>query len=329
MRVSESQHRLLFNSIDEGFRVLERIEATSDTPIDFRYIETNPAFEKHSGHGGVVGKTIRETSLGEPEDWYSIHDLVLTSGQPIRHQHALETRGKFLELYEFPLNNPEQNRLAIIFQDITERNLTSANGLKWTAIVDASDDMIASMNTEGLFTSWNPGAERMFGYMADEVLFKPTSMMLSPDQNSAGPGVFDSFEKGDATVHLEVERRRKNASMFWLSVTMSPLKDGDDKIIGASIIGRDITAQRKAEAHREILVGELNHRVKNTLAIVTAIASQTLAGASSIKSAKDAFEERFLALSRAHDLLMRENWSGTDLGNIISTTIEPFSVKQN
>jgi two-component system, chemotaxis family, CheB/CheR fusion protein len=329
LRASEAQYRGLFNSIDEGFCVLERVEATADTPIDFRYIETNPAFERHSGHEGMVGKTIRETSPGEAEDWYSIHDLVLTSGQPIRHQHALETRGKFLELYEFPLNNPEQNRLAIIFQDITARNLSAANGLKWTAIVDASDDMIASMNTEGLFTSWNPGAERMFGYVADEVLFKPTSMMLIPDQNSARPGVFDRFEKGDATVHLEVERRRKNGSMFWLSVTMSPLKDRDDKIIGASIIGRDVTARRKAEAHREILVGELNHRVKNTLAIVSAIASQTLSGASSIKSAKDAFGERLLALSRAHDLLMRENWSGTDLGNIINTTIEPFLVDRN
>ena len=329
LRESETQYRNLFNSIDEGFCVLERVEATADTPVDFRYIEINPAFEKHSGHRDVVGKTIRETSPGESEDWYTIHDLVLTSGQPIRHQRALETRDKFLELYEFPIDSPKKNRLAVIFQDITKPRSAAEIGLKWTAIVASSDDMIASIDVEGLFTSWNPGAERMFGFMAEEVLFKPSSMMLSPNQNSARPSVFERFEKGDPAVHLEVERRRKDGSMFWLSVTMSPLKDGDDKIIGASIVGRDITERRKAEAHREILVGELNHRVKNTLAIVSAIASQTLAGAVSVKTAKDAFAARLMALSRAHDLLLHGNWTGSDLASVVKATVDPHDGEQS
>ena len=323
LRESEAQYRGLFNSIDEGFYVLEKIEATASTPIDFRYIEINPAFERHAGHGDVLGKTIRETSPGEPEDWYSIHDLVLTSGQPIRHEHSLETRGKFLELYEFPLNNAKKNRLAIIFQDITERKSAAAVGLKLKALVESSDDMIASVDTEGLVTSWNPGAERMFGYAAEEVLLKPSDLLLNPGQNSAIPAIFERFENGGDTVHLEAERRRKDGKMVWISVTISPLKSADLKVSGASIIARDITERRKAEAHREILVGELNHRVKNTLAIVSAIASQTLSGAISVKSAKDAFAERLMALSRAHDLLLHGNWSGSDLANVIKATIGP------
>ena len=92
---------------------------------------------------------------------------MLTSGQPIRHQHALESRGKFLELFEFPLNDAKKCQLAIIFQNITERKSASEVGLKLTAIVESSDDMIASIDNEGLVTSWNPRAEKMFEYAAE------------------------------------------------------------------------------------------------------------------------------------------------------------------
>ncbi len=329
LRQSETQYRELFNSIDEGFCVLEKIEATATTPIDFRYIDVNPAFERHAGHGGVKGKTIRETSPLEPEDWYSIHDQVLTSGQPIRHQHSLDSRNKFLELYEFPLNSEKKNRLAIIFQDITEKKLAAEVGLKLTALVGSSDDMIASMDAEGNFTSWNAGAERMFGYTAEEILYKQSSVLLNPGQNSVKSQIFDQFERGGENVHIEAERQRKDGSTVWVSATISPLIAANGKIEGASIIARDITQRRRSEAHREILVGELNHRVKNTLAIVSAIASQTLTGAVSVKTANEAFSARLMALSRAHDLLMHGNWSGTDLASVVKATIEPHNGGQN
>ena len=154
-------------------------------------------------------------------------------------------------------------------------------------------------------------------------------MLLSPGQNPARPEIFERFENGGDTVHLEAERRRKDGRMVWISITISPLKSAEQKIIGASIIARDITERRKSEAHREILVAELNHRVKNILAIVSAIASQTLVGAVSVKAASESFAARLLALSRAHDLLMHENWSGTDLANVVKSTIESHSGGQS
>lgn len=323
MQESEQLYRTLFNSIDEAFCVLEKIEATATSPIDFRFIEVNPAFANHAGHGDVLGKTIRETSPGEPEDWFEIHDLVLTSGQPIRHQHSLETRGKFLELYEFPLNDAKNSRLAVIFQDITERKSAAAVGLKLETLVGSSDDMIVSIDASGKFTSWNAGAERMFGYSPQEILFKSADVLLNPEQTSLKPQIFEQFEKGGENVHIEVERRRKDGSMVWISATVSPIKSVAGKIEGASIIARDITQRRRDEAHREILVGELNHRVKNTLAIVSAIASQTLTGAISVSAASQAFTARLQALARAHDLLMHGNWTGIDLGSVVRATIDP------
>ena len=329
MRESEAQYRMLFNSIDEGFCVLEKIEGVEGAPIDFRFIEVNPSFEKQAGTSGVLGKTIREMFPEEPESWYRIHDQVLTTGKAIRHEHNLNSRNRVLELYEFPLHDGKESRLAIIFQDISERKSAAAMGLKLTDLVASSDDMIASIDAQGLITSWNHGAERMFGYSAEEVLLKPLDLLLDPSQNSAKLEIFERFEKGGDTMHLEAERRCKDGRMVWISVTISPLKSADQKIVGASITARDVTARRRAEAHREILVGELNHRVKNTLAIVSAIASQTFAGSISVKSANESFAARLLALARAHDLLVHGNWSGTDLASIVKSTIEPHAEGAN
>ena len=325
VRESEAQYRTLFNSIDEGFCVLEKIGGSDGLPIDFRFIEVNPSFEKHAGTGDVLGKTIREMFPQESEDWYSIHDRVLTSGEAIRHEHNLESAGRVLELYEFPVNDVKNSRLAIIFQDITAGKSAASVGLRLTALVESTDDMIASIDGDGNFTSWNSGAERMFGYTAAEILNKSYSVLLAPGQSSVKLRIVEQFENNLANVHVEAERRRKDGSMVWISVTVSPLRSAGGKIAGASIIARDITERRRAEAHREILVGELNHRVKNTLAVVSAIASQTLAGAISVESANESFTSRLLALSRAHDLLMHGNWSGTDLASVVKATLEPLA----
>lgn len=119
-------------------------------------------------------------------------------------------------------------------------------------------------------------------------------------------------------------RLRKDGSPVWVSLTISPLKDGQGHVIGASKIARDMTERRRADEHRDILVRELNHRVKNTMAIVNAIATQTLGSASSLAEAKQAFEQRLMALARGHDLLTDGDWSGTDLDSVARATIEPL-----
>ncbi len=87
----------------------------------------------------------------------------------------------------------------------------------------------------------------------------------------------------------------------------------------------EITERKRADEHREILVGELNHRVKNTLAVVQSIASQTLGNASSIEDARAAFGSRLMNLAKAHDVLTRENWAGADLADIVIDTVKPHA----
>jgi len=118
-------------------------------------------------------------------------------------------------------------------------------------------------------------------------------------------------------------RLRNDGSLVWVSLSVSPLRNAEGAVIGASKIVRNMTERRRADQHREILVGELNHRAKNSLAMVQAIASQTLASATSLEAAKLAFDSRLGALARGHDLLTHGNWVGTDLTSVVKATIEP------
>ena len=123
-------------------------------------------------------------------------------------------------------------------------------------------------------------------------------------------------------------RQRKDGSQVWVSLSASPVTNGEGRIVGASKIARDITERRHAETQRAVPMGELNHRVKNTLATVQAIAAQTLSNSKSLTEARGAFEARLMALSRAHDLLTQESWEGADLHTVVSKAIEPLGAEQ-
>src|SRR5665213_4248145 len=119
LRESEVRYHSLFNSIDEGFCVIEKVEGGVGDAVDFRYLEANPAFATQSGMSGMVGKTIRQVLPDEPEGWCLIYDTVLRTGEPIRFERDFVTHGRVLELYAFRVEEQTHRRVAVIFKDIT------------------------------------------------------------------------------------------------------------------------------------------------------------------------------------------------------------------
>jgi PAS domain S-box-containing protein len=122
LRESEAKYRSLFNSIDDGFCIIERV---AGEPIDFRYIEVNPAFAMQTGISDVVGKTIREVVPGLPEAVYEIYENVLNTGEPVRSEIDVPSISRTLETYAFQTEN--ESRLAVIFKDISDRKRHDAN----------------------------------------------------------------------------------------------------------------------------------------------------------------------------------------------------------
>jgi PAS domain S-box-containing protein len=120
LKKSTENYRLLFESIDEGFCILEKINKSGE-PLDFLYVQANKAFESQFGVGNVLGKTIREVVPGESEEWVETYDTVLRTGKPIRFERVLSTKGRWLELYAFKVEDETNNHVAVLFKDISER----------------------------------------------------------------------------------------------------------------------------------------------------------------------------------------------------------------
>src|SRR5712671_1966388 len=133
------------------------------------------------------------------------------------------------------------------FHDITERKQAErAMGLL-AAIVNSSDDAIISKNLDGAITSWNDGAERMFGYTAQEAVGRRIAMIIPPDRLDEEARILERLKAGERIEHYETVRVRKDAKRLDISLTISPLKDGAGSVIGASKVARDITDRKQAE----------------------------------------------------------------------------------
>ncbi len=151
--------------------------------------------------------------------------------------------------YQQSMNYVEAiGRVRIYGVDVTEqRRATSESLQRLAAIVESSDDAIIGDTLDGTITSWNHGAERMYGYTAGEVVGQPISILVPPDCSNEVPQLLDRIRRGERLEHYETIRIRKDGRPVTVSMTLSPIKDASGQIVGASIIARDITERRRAE----------------------------------------------------------------------------------
>ena len=129
------------------------------------------------------------------------------------------------------------------------------------AIVESSDDAIVSKNLQGIITSWNAGAERLFGYQAHEAIGRPVIMLIPPDLVNEEPGILDRIRRGERIDHYETIRVRKDGTRLNISLTVSPILDKHGRVIGASKTARDITDRKRMEAELKAWGEQLESRV--------------------------------------------------------------------
>lgn len=132
---------------------------------------------------------------------------------------------------------------------------------QFASIIESSDDAIISKDLNGIITSWNRGAQRIFGYKAEEVIGKSIMILFPKDRQSEEPAILKRIIEGERIDHYDTVRQRKDGSLVDVSLTISPIKDTNGVIIGASTIGRDITARKKAEDDLKMFASILEERV--------------------------------------------------------------------
>jgi PAS domain S-box-containing protein len=178
-----------------------------------------------------------------------------------------------------------------ITRDVTERKRAEEKLLQAAAIVENSDDAIISKDLNGIILSWNPGAERIYGYSAAEVVGKSITMLIPPDRPDEEPHILEQIRRGMRVDHYETVRVRKDGTIIDVSLTVSPVKDAQGRIIGASKIARDITARKRADEQlsEQAEIIETVNRL-----------GQTLAGELDIHNLVQAVTDAATEISNAH-----------------------------
>jgi PAS domain S-box-containing protein len=167
-----------------------------------------------------------------------------------------------------PIHNAQGLLLGVVlvFRDITERRRAEAMQTRLAAIVESSDDAIISKTLDGMITSWNQGAERIYGYTAAEVVGQPITLLVPPDLPDDLPGILARLRRGERIDQYETQRVTKDGTLLDIALTISPLVDGAGVVMGASTIARDITARKKAEVALQQAYVHLEQRVQERTA---------------------------------------------------------------
>ena len=245
------------------------------------------------------------------------------------HEVAVESRMQLLgddtvleanrDLTQIKALNIQQ---ATLLRELRE----SEQRLRWLAsIVESSDDAIVSKSLDGIITSWNRGAERVFGYTAEEVIGQPITIVIPQDRQDEERVILTRLRRGERIEHFETVRQRKHGSLIVVSLTVSPVKDAEGKIVGASKIARDITEQKRAQEQIATLAREAEHRSMNLLATVQAAVN--LSRSDTAAGLKQAIEGRIVALANVHSLFVEKRWIGAELSTIATQELAPYSEK--
>ena len=198
-----------------------------------------------------IGRTDQDLFPSDEARLVRQNDLSVLASRTMEEFEELCTRPDGVHYYlsfKFPLQDKEGRLLlAGMSLDITQQKLAEEAQHQLAAIVESSHDAILSLDLDGTITSWNRGAEKLYGYLAEEVVGKPISVLIPSDHTDDFPAIIERLRKGTPIEHFETVRVAKKGRRIDVSLSVSPILNADRRLIGASKIARDITERKQAE----------------------------------------------------------------------------------
>ena len=214
--------------------------------------------------------------------------------------------------------------IVLTFVEVTDIKRAQHAGDRLASIIASSNDAIISKDLDGNVTSWNRGAERLFGYTADEMASKSITLLLPPGHDAEETSILDRIRRGERVEHYETVRRRKDGSLVDILLTVSPMRDALGKVVGASKVAHDIGVRKRTDKLLHTVMHELSHRSKNLLSVIQAMAQQTARLSPSVEAFLDRFNARIHGLAASQDLLVSQDWSGALLEDLVRQQLRPF-----
>ena len=305
----------------------------------------NAAYRRLVGGRDVIGKRVIDAVPElDTQGYVELLDQVYRSGEPylansvpVRLERGAggEIETRFISFIYQPIRD-EEGRVTGIFAegvDVTpaaEADLARrAAERRLQAVLDNASVAVFLMDEKQQCAYMNAAAERLTGYSLAETMGRPLHDVIHHTRPDGTPFPLEecpidrAFPENNNMQGEEVFVH-KDGHFYPVAFTASPIRDEASNTIGTIIEVRDISAEKAAAEHQRLLINELNHRVKNTLAIVQSLARQSLRDEISPAEAKQAFEGRLTALARAHDILTRRNWEAASIRQLVEETVGPY-----
>jgi PAS domain S-box-containing protein len=270
VRNSERRFRALIEHSSDGISLIDAENNILYLSPAVAAIEGYTA-EELAGHNGLENT--------HPEDVPLIHETVArlraNPGKPIpvlwRRRHK---DGQWLWLEGVATNllaDPAVRAIVTNYRDVTERKRIEEVRARLVSIVESSDDAIISKALDGTVTSWNRGAQKMFGYAAEEAVGKSVLLIIPPELHREEASILARIQRGESIEHFETTRITRDQRAISVSVSLSPIKDRSGRVVGASKIARDISAHKQAQEEIQRLNQELEQRVARRTAQLEAV----------------------------------------------------------
>lgn len=331
LRDSEDKFRSLFNAMDEGYLITDVEFDPEGAVCDVLYIEANPAATRMFGLDRT-GRRATEVGDFEPY-WFDIWAEVARTGVSQRLERHSRTTDLWYDFYVFkpePLN-ADSRRVAAVFQDATERRRSEMtlreSEERFRQFAEASSDVLWIRDAGTLELEFVSRAfEDVYGAGLDAVTapgdLRRWTALVTPDDRVRTLEHLDRARAGEASTHEFRIMRRSDGAFRWIQDTAFPLRDHEGRVQRIAGITADVTEHRQSVEHQATLLAELQHRVRNILAIIQSIAVRTGNGAQTVEAYAELMVGRLMALARTQALLTRSGNAGVEVGLLIRDEVE-------
>lgn len=264
LRQSEERYRNLFNSLIEGFCIVEMVFNDAGKPVDYRFLEVNETFEQQTGLHDAQGKLMRELAPGHEEHWFEIYGNIALTGKPARFVNQAQALNRWFDVHAFRIGGDESRKVAICFSDITQRNQAEGalrqSEKKYRRIVETANEGIILADTDGTMNYVNKKFSDMLGYPPEKLLGK-AGLEFMPDEEKEH--VLANREKLETKNQVQGEYCfiRNDGNRIWTFGNTVPILDDAGKHIANLAMHTDITGRKRAEEEIQRNVEEL--RLKN------------------------------------------------------------------
>ena len=325
LRESEARMRSVFSSIDQGYCLAEIVFDANETPVDYRFLEVNPQFEEMSGLKDATGRRMLELVPDLEDKWVKTYARVALEGESIRFEDHSPVMNRWFDVFAMPALT--RGQFAVVFKDTTRerqiRQTLQQSEAEFRTITEAMPQIVWATRPDGYHDFYNARWYEFTGMPEGSTDGEGwQGLFHEEDQPEALKRWHHALKTGDP-YEIEYRLRHHTGPYRWVLGRAQPVRDLDGRIIRWLGTCTDIHDIKMAEEQRKLMLGEMNHRVKNTLSMVHAIVSQTLRQSRDIKEASAAVQLRLAMMAQAHDRLVHATWTETRIVDVVDAALAP------